>query len=151
MLKIWSMELNATIDVFNHIMYQDYGSLNYTKNLVDDILIYDKKFKNHVMRVEKMLSISKQFGISLKKYNFEFAKKEVESIVGEEGINIDPKKTKVLEKFPTLSNISDLCSVLGMVNQMDGVSKDIPKFTILLRPLLCSKKFCMDKKAGTSF
>nr|XP_040576564.1 uncharacterized protein K02A2.6-like [Lepeophtheirus salmonis] len=140
--KRWPMGLNATSDVFNLMMDQAYGELPNTKKLVDDILKYDETFEHHVKSVKEFLDRSRKFGISLNKEKFQFAKPKVEYIgyiVGEHGINIDPRKTEALSKIPAPQNRTELRSFMGMVNQMSGFSKEIANLSVTLRPLLSNK------------
>ena len=62
---------------------------------LDDIAIYSKTMKKHVMHVKKVLEALANRSLRLKTSKYKFHKKKIEYlgyIVGREGIKMNPKK-----------------------------------------------------------
>ena len=69
-------------------------------------------------------------GISISQKKFVFAKQEVRYvgfIVNGEGIKADPDKMKAIRDFPQPTNLTEIRSCMGLVNQLGGHSKDLVK------------------------
>ena len=65
----------------------------------DDRLTYSKSWEEHVQHVDRVLELLKEKQWYAKPSNFFFGVKEVEylgHIVSHEGVNVDPKKIKVM-------------------------------------------------------
>ncbi|XP_037789461.1 uncharacterized protein LOC119584915 [Penaeus monodon] len=60
-------------------------------------------------------------------------------IVSRIGIEADPEKVRAIADFPTPTNITDLRSVLGLVNQLAEFTPAIASTAIVLRPLMSPK------------
>ena len=57
-------------------------------------------------------------------------------VLNEEGHRPDPANVTGIKQFPTLTNLTDLRSFIGLVNQMTSFSSDIVAPAEKLRPLL---------------
>ena len=100
-------------------------------------------FSKHVANVRKLLQRGRVHGISISQKKFVFAKQEVRYvgfIVNGEGIKADPDKMKAIRDFPQPTNLTEIRSFMGLVNQLGGYSKDLIETALPLRPLLKSKK-----------
>ena len=136
------MGLSATGDKYNLLMDAAFDGLANVKKMVDDILAYDDDFSTHVKNVKKLLERCRVHGISISKKKFEFGKTQVKYvgfIVSQEGIKADPDKLKAIGKFPTPTNITELRSFMGLVNQLTGHSQKLVQAALPLRPLLKTK------------
>ena len=60
--------------------------------------------------------------------------------VKRDGITIDPEKVKAISKFTKLTNITELRSYMGLVNQFGDFSHEISKTAAPLRELLSKNK-----------
>ena len=72
----------------------------------DDILIYNKSWKDHVQHVDKVMKIFEEKQVYAKTFKCFFGVQEVEylgHIVSHEGVKVDPKKIKANKewKIPT--------------------------------------------------
>jgi hypothetical protein len=69
----------------------------------DDILIYRKKWTNHLAHVDRVLHPLSQHQLFLKKSKCAFGASEVEylgHLVGKVSIRVDPKKIKAMQGWP---------------------------------------------------
>jgi hypothetical protein len=109
------------------------------EKVVDDLLIHNATFPEHVCNVIQVLERCREHGITLNPKKFAFGKQNVTYVgyqVGTEGIAADPTKLNAIAKFPTPTNISELRSFMGLVNQLGSFSKEISELAEPLRPLL---------------
>jgi hypothetical protein len=85
------------------------------------------------------LSTCREHGITLGREKLKFAVNRAEfagCIVSDQGISADPNKVKAIADFPRPTNIRELRSFLGLVNQLGEFSAEIASKTGPLRPLL---------------
>lgn len=109
---------------------------------VDDILIWGDTKEQHDSRVHAVLERAEKAGVTLNMAKCEFGREEVKflgHIISAEGVKPDPEKTKAVQDMREPTNISELRSFLGMVNQL---GKFIPNLSEKDKPLraLLSKK-----------
>jgi hypothetical protein len=108
--------------------------------VVDDFLRFDSNFADHVKGVRLVLTAARNAGItlSLKK----FTQQTVQWVgyqIQHGGIAVDPGKLKAISEFPRPTNVTEIRSFMGLVEQLAGFSVDIPTAKGPLRPLLSSK------------
>ena len=116
--------------------------LDNQKKFVDDILLYAKDFKEHVAKGKKLLQRFRDHGVSVSKSKFNVAKPEakyVGYIVNADRVKIDPTKLKAISNFPAPTNLTELRSFMGLVNQMSGHSKELSQAAQPLQPLIKKK------------
>ena len=92
--------------------------------------------------MRELLQRCRDKGITLNPNKFNFAEENVKFVgysVTSEGIEDDPEKISAIEKFPKPSNISELRSFLGLVNQLSEFSHEISTKVTPLRGLLSQK------------
>ncbi|XP_062399854.1 uncharacterized protein K02A2.6-like [Sardina pilchardus] len=109
---------------------------------VDDILIWGATMEQHDARVHAVLERAEKAGVTLNMSKCEFGRQEVKflgHIISADGVKPDPEKTKAVQDMREPTNISELRSFLGMVNQL---GKFIPNLSEKDKPLreLLSKK-----------
>ena len=115
-------------------------ALQGTKNcvkVVDDILIYDEDYVTHLQRIHEVLTRCRKFGITLNKEKFVVASTSVNFCgysLSKDGISADPGKVSAIRDFPTPSNLTDLRSFMGLVNQLADFTPDISAAAQPLRP-----------------
>ena len=116
--------------------------LQNVEKVVDDILVHNDSLEQHVKDVEAVLKRCREYGITLNREKFKFGEKEVDFVgyhLSSKGIAVDTKKIKAIQDFPQPTNISELRSFFGLVNQLGAFSKDIAHLAGPLRPLLKAK------------
>lgn len=145
----------AAGDEFNMQIDLAFEGIPRMAKVVDDILVYDNDFQDHVQHVRQVLDRAREHGITLSLKKFEFAKSEVPFcgyIVGCDGWKIDPAKTKALRNFPAPENRTDLRSFFGLVNQFSDFSSEVAGAAGPLRGLLKDKNaFIWDQAHNQAF
>ena len=110
--------------------------------VVDDSLMWDFTYAEHLERVYNFLCRCRDNNITINLDKFIFAEPSTDFCgyqISSEGIEADPKKIKAIAEFPTPSNITDLRSFFGLVNQLADFTPDIASCADALRPLLSPK------------
>ena len=111
--------------------------------VVDDILLFDEDLPSHLQRVHQMLTKCRAYGITINKDKFTVAASQVNFcgyILSENGIAANPEKVSAIKDFPTPTNLTDLRSFMGLVNQLAEFSPDIATTAHPLRPLMSPKR-----------
>ena len=119
----------STGDSYN---YRDVAidGLERTHKVVDDVLIASRTYEEHVSDDRAFLDRCIEHGITLNPKQFKFAQSSVKFagfVLSEEGIKADPSKVKAIAEFAAPTNISELRSFMGMVNQLGSFSPHISK------------------------
>jgi hypothetical protein len=110
--------------------------------VVDDILRFDSSFSAHVAGVRVVLTATQNAGITLNENKFHFAKRSVEWVgfqIQRGGFAVAPDKLKAISDFPRPTNITELRSFMGLVEQLARFSTDVAAAKGPLRPLLSSR------------
>ena len=135
-----TMGLNATGDEYNRRSDEAVGDLPNTVKVVDDLLVYEETFEEHVERVRNMLQRCRELEITLSSgRKFSFARERVAwagYVIGPGEISPDPAKLEAITKFPAPTNITEMRRFMGMVEQMAEFSPHISAAATPLRPLL---------------
>ncbi|XP_068238582.1 uncharacterized protein [Palaemon carinicauda] len=111
--------------------------------VVDDILIFDDDLLSHYHRIHELLTCCRKNGITLNRDKFVVAESRVNFCgftLSKEGIAADPGRVTALQDFPTPSNLTDLRSFMGLVNQLAEFTPDIALTAQPLRPLMSPKR-----------
>ena len=101
----------------------------------DDILVTGKDDKEHIDNVDKVLRILKEKGLRLKRNKCAFMKQSIEYLgylINKEGLHTDEAKVQAVVQAPTPTNVSELRSLLGLVNYY---GRFIPNCSTVLHPL----------------
>ena len=111
--------------------------------VVDDVLLYDEDFLQHLQRINVILARCRANGITLNADKFVLAAPAVKFcgfILSANGIEADPEKVRAIADFPTPANITDLRSFMGLVNQLTEFTPDISAAAQPLRPLMSPRR-----------
>ena len=137
-----NMGLNSTGDEYNRRGDLAMADLPNMVKVVDDILLFDEHYDDHLKSVRGMLERCRRHTITLRPSKFVLAAAEVPYagyIVGENGTEAHPARVEAIEKFPVPTNLTEMRSFMGMVEQMSEFSAGISAAATPLRPLLSSK------------
>ena len=96
--------------------------------------------KTQLQAVPKRLSSA---GITLNSRKCEFCNTShtfLGHVIDQRGITADPNKTAAIQQMETPKSVSELCRLLGMVNQLGKFSPNIAELSKSLRELLSAKK-----------
>lgn len=122
---------------------------------LDDILVSGKNEFEHNSRLDKVLSRLQEVGLKVRVDKCDFNKPEVQYlgyIINKDGLHTSQDKIIAIEKAPIPENITQLKSLLGMINYY---GKFIPNLATVLSPLynLLKKdvKFIWSEKCDTAF
>jgi hypothetical protein len=86
---------------------------------LDDILVVSKTKEGHLRTLDKVLQRISEYGFRISAEKCSFLQTSVEYlgfVVDEQGRHASPKKTEAIVKMPAPENISQLRSLLGMIN-----------------------------------
>jgi hypothetical protein len=95
--------------------------LNDSEKIVDDIIQWSESIEKSFFRIFSMLSHCNKNGMVFSPEKFVFAKETVEFAGFEitmEGIRPTDKYIKAIRNFPTPTNISEVRSWFGLINQV---------------------------------
>ena len=104
------------------------GDLLRTIKVVDDLLAYDNTYQKHLQHVIEVVKRCDEVDITLNPKKFLFVRNEVEYCgfrITEKGYSANDQKVAAIEKFPWPENITNLCSFMGLVNQLGSFSLKI--------------------------
>ena len=117
------------------------GLANVSK-IVDDVLVYANTFAEHQAAVRAFLERCQLHGITLNRAKTKLGLPQVKFagfMIGRDGISVDPKKLAALKEFPQPTNVPNLRSFLGLVEQLAGFSQDVAAAMGPMRLLLSTK------------
>ena len=112
------------------------------RRIVDDIVIYDKDPQQYVQHVKQFLQWCSDKQLSPNREKWQFHQSQVTFAgfhLSSEGYQIDSSITAAITQFPTPSTRSELCSFVGLVNQLTSGTNTVAELAPL-RPLLSTKK-----------
>jgi hypothetical protein len=120
----------------------------------DDILIYNKTWKEHLKQLEQVLSLLEKNQFYAKLSKCSFGKEEVEylgHVISQEGVKVDPEKIKAITEWPKPKNISKLRGFLGLTSYYRRFIKNYAHLTTPLLNLLKKNSFKWDNSAQECF
>ena len=122
---------------FQRLMESCLGDLhlNWCIIYLDDIIVFSETPQEHIKRLHGVFQKLASAGLKLKPNKCEFFKKKITylgHVVSEKGIEVDPKKTEAVWKWPVPKTVTDVRSFLGFTNQY---RKFIPKYAHVAGPL----------------
>ena len=115
------------------------GHLPRLHRVMDDMLCEADDLDTCYNDARVLLQTCRENGITLGKKKFAFAATEVKFagyIVSEAGVKSDPAKIDAIAQFPKPTNITEMRSFFGLVNQLGDFSPDIATAASPLRSLL---------------
>lgn len=127
--------LSTAGQTFARLMEQLFGQLKFCQSYVDDIIVFSESLECHFEHLEAVFKIIAEAGLTLNLGKCKFLQSSVKFlgfIVEKNQIRSDPEKTAAIRKFPTLTNVKQVRSFLGLVNQFNHL---IDKFADLTAPL----------------
>ena len=135
---------------FQHLMETCLGDLhlNWCIVYLDDVIIFSKMPKEHILRLQAVFPKLATAGLKLKPSKCEFFKNKITylgHVVSSNGIQTDPKRTAAFENWPKPVTVTDVCSFLGFTNYYRNC---IPRNAQVAWPLnvLTSRENSMKKK-----
>lgn len=137
-----SMGLSSSSDEYNRRADLAFQSVDNTVRVVDDLLRYDSTFPAHVMGVCAVLSAARDAGITFNIKKFQFAQPQVQWVgfqIQQGGVAVDLDKVRAISDFPRPTNITELRSFMGLVEQLAGFSMEVVAAKGPLRPLLSAR------------
>ena len=109
-------------DGFNHRFDTILADFQKKERLIDDTLDYDDELENHWWRTEQFLSICTASGITLNLDKFEFAQRKFHFAgcrITRDRLDPLTKSFNALQDFPTPTNVTEIKSWFGLVNQFN--------------------------------
>ena len=86
---------------------------------IDDITIFSKSVDEHLVHLEEVFRRLRDANVKLNPKKYSFVKQRVEylgHVVTAEGISPNPDKVRVVQEFPTPTNLKELRSFSGLAN-----------------------------------
>ena len=108
---------------------------NYVVVYLDDVIIYSKKWKDHLSTLKQVFERCKKLNISLNPKKSIFAVTEgklLGFIVSKEGMIIDPEHVEAISKISLPNSRKEMQSFLGKIN---FVWRFVPNFAQVVKPL----------------
>ncbi|CAB0011535.1 unnamed protein product [Nesidiocoris tenuis] len=121
------------------------------QKVVDDILVYDKNFENHYIRIRQILERCRTSSITLNKDKFIFAQSELPYVgytVGKDGIKADPKKIEAILKFRAPKNLTELRSFMGIEKTKRRARQTVfwPAISSDIQNIVEACKLCQERR-----
>ena len=127
-------------EVFQFRLSQILGDIPGVVNQADDILIMGKSEEEHDQRVKIVIKRLEENGITLNMDKCHFGVRTVVflgHVISEQGVSVDPNKTRAILSMKSPNNVSEVRQFLGMVNQL---MKFVPNLAALTAPIRCLLK-----------
>ncbi len=112
------------------------------RKVVDDVLVYGQSNQELLDNVIRVLEKCKEHKITLNPKKFQFGLEEIDYVgykVSKDGIQVDDSKVDAVAKFPQPTNLVEMRSFMGLVNQFTDFSTCIAAAAEPLRGLLKPK------------
>ncbi|XP_065190896.1 uncharacterized protein K02A2.6-like [Sycon ciliatum] len=147
--------LSSAGDEFNCRTDAAFDRLANFVKVVDDGLVHDVDFQDHVTHVRDVLHRAREHHITLSPHKFVFGASEVQFcgfVINADGYAVDGSKTSAIRQFEVPCNRTDLRSFFGLVNQCSDFTPRIAELSEPLRPLLkTSNEFAWDQQHTIAF
>ena len=134
--------LNCSGDEYNRRQDAAFDGQQDLVRVVDDLLLYHEKFADHIAGLCRVLVAARQARITFNPNKFFFAQRQLMWAgfqIQQGGFAVDPDKLRAIRDFPPPKNITELRSLLGLVEQFAGFSTAVADAKGPLRPLLSTK------------
>ena len=129
-------------DEYNRRQDEAFAGLRNFVRVVDDLLLFHSSFSDHVAGICAILQAARAARITFNPSKFEFAKSHLMWVgyhIKQGGFEVDPNKLRAISDYPRPTNLTELRSFMGLVEQLAGFSKDVAAAKGPLRPLLSTK------------
>ena len=144
----------ASGDAYNQRFGRVLDRITDKTRCVDDVALWDKNVEEHWWRVIKYLDLVGRNGILLNPDKFQFCQHEIDFAgfrVTDQEVKPLPKYLEAIKNFPRPTNISDIRSWFGLVNQVASYNQLIEMMKPF-RPFLSPKvRFKWDDELETAF
>ena len=133
------MGLCSTGDEYNRRGDEALAGIPNLVKVADDILLWDEDYDDHLLHITEVLNRCREHGITLNAGKMNLAAKNVSFCgytIAHNGMAAADEKVKAIAEFPTPSNITDLRSFMGLVNQLAEFTPNISQSAEVLRPLM---------------
>ena len=134
--------ISSISEHYNRHMTESFAGLSGFRRIVDDIVIYDSNATDYLTYVKQFLQhcVDRDIALNIEKCKFfqttvTFAGFQLSA----EGYQIDQTITEAIPSYPTPTNCTDLCSFIGLVNQLTTSTNSVATLLAPLRPLLSTK------------
>ena len=120
----------------------------------DDILIYNKSWKDHVEHVDRVLQLLEEKQLYAKRSKCFFGVQEVEylgHIVSHEGVKVDPSKIKAIKEWKIPTSIKHRRGFLGLTGYYRKFVKNYGRIAAPLTTLLKKDSFSWTPEATKVF
>jgi hypothetical protein len=104
--------------------------------IMDDILVYGKDEKEHDLRLEKVFTTIRNSGLKLSKEKCNIKKNQLiyfGHLIGSDGIKPNPAKIEAIQNMPAPKNVSELRTLVGMINYL---GRFIQNLSTTMKPML---------------
>ena len=111
------------------------SAFEYAMNYLDDILIYDSRFADHLSHIEQILTKLRAFNIKLRREKCKFASQEAEylgMVICNDTVRPKESYLEAVSRFPEPQTKKEIQRFLGLCN---WVREFIHEFTELAAPL----------------
>ena len=135
------MGLCPSSDEFCRRTDQAFEGLSWFLKLVDDGLIQSPDEETLIERIKIILERCRQFNIKISCSKLEWGEEVLFAgyRISKDGVKPDLEKVNGLKNFPQPTNVSEMRSFLGLVNQLCHFVPDMAHMTVHLRALLKKK------------
>ena len=104
----------------------------------DDILIYGKSQEEHDQNLQNVLQKLRETGLTLNKDKYIFSQRQIKylgQVIDSSGMSLDPEKVLAVRNFKQPTDILEVRSFLGIVNQVSNFTDKLADRTQPLREL----------------
>jgi transposase InsO family protein len=134
------MGISAAPEVFQRKMSELLAGHEGCEVIMDDILVYGKDAEEHDARLNKVMKTIEMSGLKLNEAKCQIKKDKLTyfgHIVGAGGVQPNPEKVKAIMELQPPNNVSELRTMIGMLNYLGrftpGLSSTVKPMTDLLK------------------
>ena len=122
---------------FQRLMENCMGDLhlNYCLLYLDDIIIFNKTYEEHILHLEAVFEKLQKAGLKLSPSKCKLFQKEIKylgHIISEKGVAVDPSKISCVKDWPVPTTVSEVQRFIGFTSFYRRFVKDFAK---IARPL----------------
>ncbi|KAI5724806.1 hypothetical protein M8J77_007371 [Diaphorina citri] len=136
--KRLSFGINSAPEKFQDIIQQEICYIDGVINVSDDIFVFGKTIHDHDRALHAVLKRLQERGLTLNKNKCEFYLTEIKffgHLFSAQGVQIDPEKITSFCNLPPPTNVSEVRSLLGMINYCSRFISNLASVTLPIRNL----------------
>ena len=148
------MGLECAGEIFQREMVTNFGNLNGTEIVMDDILVHGKTLEEHNERLKNVLEKSREINIKLNKDTCSIAKPEVDYVghkLTGEGLKPGKDKVKAILEMREPENHQELETILGMLAYLAKFIPNLSKLNAPLRELKTQEEWNWNANAKEAY